>query len=86
MISSKKTIRTKSIPTSAQCLSAAAKLKKYIKTAAANLKALKIIINENFLAHSTEANSVRATISKICAKNHQNLMRGFEDISSKGPF
>ena len=42
--------------------------KKYINTVAANLKALKIIINENFLAHSTEAKSVRATISKICAK------------------
>ena len=24
--------------------------------------------NENFLAHSTEANSLRATISNICAK------------------
>ena len=43
--------------------------KKYINTAAANFKALKkIIINENFLAHCTEGNSVRATISKICAK------------------
>ena len=43
--------------------------KKYINTAAANFKALRIIIiNENFIAHSTEANSVRATISKICAK------------------
>ena len=43
--------------------------KKHIKTTAADFKALKIIIiNENFQAHSTEANSVRAPISKICAK------------------
>ena len=42
--------------------------------------------NENFLAHSTEARSFRATISNICAKNHQYLIRSFENISPKGPF
>ena len=49
-----------------------AKLKKTkqknTKMAAANLKAVQIIINENFLAHSTGAKSLRATIYSICAK------------------
>ena len=30
-------------------------------------------VNENFLAHSTEAKSLRATISNICAKKTENV-------------
>ena len=42
--------------------------------------------NYNFLAHSTDAKSLRAIISNIFEKIIKNLMRGFEDIGSKGHF
>ena len=43
-------------------------IKKIHKNGGGQYQSFKIIINENFLARSTEAKSVRATISKICAK------------------
>ena len=39
-----------------------------------------------FLVHNTDTKSLRARKSNICEKNHQNLMRGFEDIGSIGHF